>query len=276
MLKVNASASAAPNVQAPAAPQRRDAGDAPAAPSEPAAIFDISARGRELAALQIRILDEPLISEEEAFQMKADFGKSLLDPSSHKQIHTVSGEGTVRRLVQDVVNYKTDPTTARLITDELDRLITGIYVNGKTDGTIEERAVNREKGLKLAEYIAETYIDEPSERKNFLDGVKHFYDSAVLVDKGYIITEKPDGGRTVTKPWETSPYHSATGAAINAFAANERNVGNIITQAQNTLDKEAVSADIRRIIDDIIASHAKGLLTLGDKWYYPIKYPVAQ
>jgi hypothetical protein len=208
MLNVNASAT--PNVQArsgagtgPANAQAAAGENVAAANPAPAAILDISAKGRDLAALQLRILDEPLISEEDAAKMKADFAKSMSEPDMSRQIHTVAGEGTVNRLVQDVVNYKTDPATARLISDELGRLINGTYENGNVRETLEERVVNREKGLELAKYIAETYIDDPKDKNAFLNGVKHFYDNAVLVDKGYIVTEKPNG-TDISRPASSS------------------------------------------------------------------------
>jgi hypothetical protein len=110
-----------------------------------------------------------------------------------------------------------DPITADSFTAELSRLIRGTWgENGNLSGTVEERAANREKGLKLAEYIAETYIDEPEERENFLDGVKRFYDNAVLREKGYLVTEGPNGV-TISKPGEPVPGASDTNIFIEAY-----------------------------------------------------------
>jgi len=182
---------------------------APAAPPSPApaAILDVSAEGRERAALKLRISDEPFIfiSDEEAGQIRAKMAKSLLDPPDPAMmIHTTGTDGTLNKLVADVVNAKMDPNTANKFKAELDRLISGAYTaDGKMAGTVEERAVDMEKGLKLAEYIAENYIDDPESRKDFLDGVRVFYNNAVLREKGYDVLETPEGTR-ISKPGQSS------------------------------------------------------------------------
>jgi hypothetical protein len=106
-------------------------------------------------------------------------------------------EGTVVRLVADVVYGKMDPTTAGKFVDEVQRLITG---DSKTE-SVEERTVNREKGLELANYIAENYIDNPADRQKFLEGVKHFAHNAELRDKGYFVMEGPE--ELVRKPGQS-------------------------------------------------------------------------
>jgi len=200
--------SATPNVPANGTYQPPNVGAAdagtdtvksPATEPEPAAILDVSARGRELAALQLRYSDpaNPFFkldaSPETRAQSKANFAKALLDgPEEWRQIHTVAEEGTLNRLVQDVVNAKMDPATASKFTTELSRLIQGTYDTfGNPNETLEERVVNREKGLKLAEYIAENYIDDPADKQKFLEGVKHFANNAELSDKGYLVMEGP-------------------------------------------------------------------------------------
>jgi hypothetical protein len=70
--------------------------------------------------------------------------------------------------------------------------------------TNEERAINREKGVKLAEYVAETYIDSAEDREKFLSKIKMWSDNAELRDKGYIVdfAEGPDGKARVWTPQE--------------------------------------------------------------------------
>jgi hypothetical protein len=121
----------------------------------------------------------------------SDEGRALLDgPDASRQIYApnMGLEGTVVRLVADVVYGKMDPATAGKFVNEVQRLITG---DSKTE-SVEERVVNREKGLELANYIAENYIDDPADRQKFLDGVKHFADNAELRDKGYFVMEGPE------------------------------------------------------------------------------------
>jgi hypothetical protein len=153
MLKVNASA--APNVQAhsgagtgPANAQAA-AAHAPAAATttEPAAILDVSEKGRELSALQLRYdLDKSIFkfdldSWEARAQSKANSTQAFLESDK--------------------------------LSTEVNRLITGTYdIFGDPNETLEERVTNREKGLKLAEYLAENYISNPAEKQNYLDGVK--------------------------------------------------------------------------------------------------------
>jgi len=129
----------------------------PTAPeSEPAAILDVSERGRELAALQIRYNidksifksdDDTFFSLEARAQSKANSTQAFLE--------------------------------ADKLRTEISRLITGTYDPfGDPNETLEERVMNREKGLKLAEYLAEKYIDNPIEKQSYLDGVKQLAKNA--------------------------------------------------------------------------------------------------
>ena len=56
------------------------------------------------------------------------------------------------------------------------------YGNGET---VEERVVNRETGLKLAEYLAKTYLDDPDEAADFMKRVNQSAEYDELREKGY-------------------------------------------------------------------------------------------
>jgi hypothetical protein len=216
----------------------------------PATILEISAEGRELAlnSLQFRendpdnpffTLDETFFSKEAVEYRKMGGAGSLLEPDGLRQIHISSIDGSIQQRVADVVNQKMDPTTAQNFVSSVTRLIQGTTDgHGNINETVEERAINREKGLKLAEYIAENYIDESDERKEFLNGIKYFYDNAVLRDKGYTVIERPDGV-SIGKP---------------SLAEKEWEAGSIIARVKNTLDMNAVNEDVQRIIKEITAN----------------------
>jgi len=216
-------------------------------PPEPAAILDVSEEGRNLAlqSLEVRHLtpDDPFYSfltaeMEKMAQRKAANPQSLSEPDTSRKIHTVdANEWSIYRLVQDVVNPKMDPTTANNFTNELSRLIQGTWDNsGNLNGTVEERATNREKGLELANYIAETYIDTPDAKKVFLDKVQDFYNNAVLRDKGYIVIEGPNG-TTVEKPRSSdTPLLPGFSKAWDEAVDNLSKAGTVDFDDKATLD----------------------------------------
>jgi hypothetical protein len=165
----------------------------PMAP-EPAAILNISASGLELlAALQISYSDG---GDNPFFNFDADGlfynpldgfweTKAQMKENGAKKLAAGPEEtGTLEHLVLTaLINPTMDFATANRFTTELSYLINGTYdAFGDPKESLAERIVNREKGLILAEYIAENYIDDPDAKQAFLDGVKQFADSAVERD----------------------------------------------------------------------------------------------
>jgi len=202
--------------------------------AEPAAILDVSEEGRNraLQSLEVRYLtpDDPFYSfltaeMEKMSQMKTDRinnpETAPMNVGNDRMAYTYALEWTLDGLVQSVVNAKMDPKTADAFTTELSHLIYGFdrATGYKIGDTIEERAVNREKGLELAKYIAETYIDAPEDRAKFLDGVNGFYNNAVLIDKGYYVTDGPNGA-IVEKPTSTGSDIAGFDKAFKEAAAS--------------------------------------------------------
>jgi hypothetical protein len=256
----------------------------PPPPPEPAAILDVSAMGRQLATLQLRMFDpaNPLFkfddgsffSAEAMAQRKAASAKSLLEPDTSRQIHVTGMEGTLQKLVLDVVNSKMDPATANKFTAELSHLIQGTWdVFGNPNETLEERVGNREKGLKLAEYIAENYIDEPDEKQRFLDGVKHFYNNAVLRDKGYVVIEGPQ--EQILKPEQ-----SITGINISSFDMAWKAAVKSVSTMSFTDESERLNAQhdeyIKNLLSDpknaeVAKLYEAGEINLGAAMNYMMK-----
>jgi len=213
-------------------------------PPEPAAVVEVSDEGRELAA------------------QKAETEYALM--------YVVEGprmERTIQRLVYDVVSPKLDASAANRFTNEITTLIQGEYDGSELLGTAEERAINREKGMKLAEYVAETYIDNAEDREKFLGLVKTYSDNAVLREKGYFVdfnlgengkaytlTPQEWHNGTVYIPGEKEARNAAWQMAKTVFGDKLDQAGsalNIFLQEETTkiLLKDPKYADIAKRYD---------------------------
>jgi len=59
--------------------------------------------------------------------------------------------------------------------------------NGYTD--METKAIDRESGKILAEYIAKNYFDNEEEAKSFIDTINKYAELSEMKDKGYIVSD---------------------------------------------------------------------------------------
>jgi len=57
------------------------------------------------------------------------------------------------------------------------------------DASVTERAENRKSALKCAQYIADKYLDDPNEAKQFMSAIDDIYEEDVYTDKGYFEIE---------------------------------------------------------------------------------------
>ena len=211
-------------------------GRAAAQNDDTAVKVEISNEAR-LAALQLREfdltdsalkIDESFFSREAHEQRRADFAKSLesplnIDPFDNEfQILGVTynfNAGTLEHFITDALAGKA--RNASLVASELGQMIRSAANNN--GATVEERAVNRETGLKHAEYIAKNCFDDPDEAKAFLDGIMKFYENDVMRDKGYIVIEGSDIApfRSYTMPNAPKGHMSANAIAKHFGASDE-------------------------------------------------------
>ncbi len=101
--------------------------------------------------------------------------------------HTFN-EGTLANHIHQSLKGKIDDADG--VADRLNDMIRATFGSG---ATVEERAEQRETGLLHAEYLAETYFENPDEAKAFLDEIYRFANNDVLREKGYRLLDDWDG-----------------------------------------------------------------------------------
>jgi len=248
-------ASATPNAPTQTAYHRRDAGVAvadnnvlsglpnasanenAAANPAPAAILDVSDRGRELSTLQIRYnIDKSIFKSDD---------DTFFSPEARAQ-------------------SKANSTQAFLESDklrtEVNRLITGTYdIFGDPNETLEERVTNREKGLKLAEYLAENYISNPAEKQNYLDGVKQLAKDTEQRDL------KPVENFVGAMPGFKEAYKAASKSMPTPDFADE----SALSAWRSTLHDEATKTLLRDpMFKEIADRYDAGEISLGAAFVY--------
>gem|GEM_PF-4300831 len=185
--------------------------------SEPAVIVEISNEGRQYA------IGEQITGFDYADVTRLDFDVSLLEgkgpieprerpthiPTIEHRLLDVRGLVSLDFIISDALEgKKVDNRTAAGI--ELGKMImSAAYGNGET---AEERAINRELGMKHAEYIAENYFKDPEEAKTFLDRVKLEYENDILREKGY------EGVGLKSQPWRS--YSNPSDQNNKGFSIN--------------------------------------------------------
>lgn len=123
--------------------------------------------------------------------------------------------------------------------------------SNRNGATIEERAVNREVGLRIAEYFADAFIDKPFEVQSFTDGLKGFAYRDILMEKGYYFWEGQ--AYELYRPVPNSIIYKRSGTswgseAVEAFRAYEQKVASTISEAIKNLDNDIVANTLNRIL----------------------------
>jgi hypothetical protein len=120
--------------------------------------------------------------------------------------------------------------------------------------TLEEGVANRAKGLELAKYIAENYIDDPADKQKVLDRAKELANVFEQRDKGYAVAMTTEG-YSVTKVDD--------GLLIKDGKPTEKQATDIINRAKNSLDMNAVKEDALNILKKIMADFVNSNGTLA-------------
>ena len=74
-----------------------------------------------------------------------------------------------------------------VVTNELSNMLRQTITN--KNASVTERAENRESALKCAQYIADKYLDDSNEAKQFMSAIDDIYEEDVYTDKGYFEIE---------------------------------------------------------------------------------------
>jgi hypothetical protein len=134
---------------------------------------------------------------------------------------------------------------AKLVAIELGYMINSCaYNNG---ATIEERAVNREIGMRLAKHLANIFFDCDDEAKAFTDGLSDYVVHDEMLEKGYYFRkcEHSKSYRpvqvSVVSGWGKTFSHEEM---IKVFEVNEQKVEETIKAAIASLDDDVVSAKL--------------------------------
>ena len=139
---------------------------------------------------------------------------------------------------------------AKLVAIELGRLInSALFENGST---IEERAQNREIGLRLAEYLAKILFDDKHEASAFLRGLRQLADEDIFI-------EKTDYYRSVHafSTLQTIPVSGYIGmgeffwydSSLVSMEIYDNEVSETINRAIDSLSDETVTENLKQFLD---------------------------
>ena len=175
----------------------KDSGD------PPAVIVDISKRAKQAAfdtlqfkskedndgSLNINENDFSKESAEKLQQQALEIMSRPTDPFTYEdQMRTMIccfGDNTPESTINSILGGKA--INSSVVTSELSKMLRQTITN--KDGSVSERAENRESALKCAQYIADKYVDDPGEAKEFMSAINDIYKEDVYTDKGYFEIE---------------------------------------------------------------------------------------
>ncbi|AOY74662.1 hypothetical protein [Clostridium formicaceticum] len=187
----------------------------------------ISDEARKLfQALKEYDCSSPLKFNEEFFrrdyyeQRKLEFGKRIAERKNINPLENefqilgvkyIFNDGTLEQFLSKKLEGKVQNAT--LLASEITSQIRGTISN--QSATIEERAINRETALKLAEYIAQNYFDDADEANDFLREINKYAENDILREKGYIAFDNTDMRpfKSYTLPTAPDNYVSSTAYA---------------------------------------------------------------
>lgn len=182
------------------------------------------------------------------FEIKDLSPNSRGNPAAH-----LESMSFCKDLIEDYISAglkgKMKKASANFVAIELGHMINS-FAN-KNGVTIEERAINREAGLHLAEYFANTFLSGPAEVKVFMDGIKGFAQRDTMLEKGYYFWEGQ--AYEIYKPVPISIFFKRNDArwskeTAEAFKANEHKVTDMISAAITTLGNDIVVSKLEQIL----------------------------
>ena len=182
----------------------------------------------------------------------------------HKGVSRKNGQAskrlvceTLRRQDFYAVDYITVGLTgklkiieAKLVAIELGCMInSALYENGST---IEERAQNREIGLRLAEYLAHIFIDDKDEAVAFMRGIRQLVDEDIFIEKADYCRNIQD-----LSTFRSIPVTGFFGVseffwydnALTTIAIHDKEVSGIINKAIDSLSDITIKERLKQFLD---------------------------
>ena len=158
-------------------------------------------------------------------------------------------KGSVEDLLAAGLTGKMKKAEINLVAIEVGQLVnSSAYMNGSS---IEERAVNREVGRRLAEHFAHTYFDDQDEVDALMVFINGFIERNEMLEKGYYFWEgqayesyKPVPISIVYKLGEIN-WSKET---VSSFVANEQRVTERIETASASVTNDDVTLKLSQIV----------------------------
>jgi len=161
-------------------------------------------------------------------------------------------ENSVEELIASALSEKLPDAEAKLVAIELGKLINSSAYN--YGATVEERAINRQTGLRAAEYYGQTYLDAPGQVLDFLENIRGYALRDEMREKGYDFWEgqayesyKPHPLSIVWKRWERGGDRPFSQEAAKEFEAREKIVAETIANATTKVSDSDVSYTLESI-----------------------------
>jgi len=157
-------------------------------------------------------------------------------------------KGSIEELVSKGLAGSMSKAECNLVAIELGKLVNcAAYYY---DLTTEKKAANREIGLRLARFFAQSYFDDPTDEKACLERIESFIERNEMLDKGYYFwagqayeSYKPVPISIIYKLGEV---HWSKETA-DEFRNNEKKVAEIIRKAKLKVGDNEVSEKLGKI-----------------------------
>jgi len=165
---------------------------------------------------------------------------------------TVFQTGSIEDLTSQQFSAYVEYSKADLIAIELGKLI---RISSKMIGlSIEERAICREIGLRLARMLANAYFSCPDDTIAFMETMESFVQRDEMLDKGYYFWEgqayesyKPIPISIQWKRWENGGPRPYSDEDIEAFRAKEKEVTEAINNATASVTDDMVLGELMKL-----------------------------
>ena len=195
--------------------------------------------------------DEPGLTEpiNPGFRVIKDGDSTVrIGPSALLESITFSKD-SIEEYISTGLKDKMKKAGTNLVAIELGYMINSF--TNKNGSTVEERAVTRETGRRLAEYFIQTFIEDAVEQKEFLAGIDGFVERDMMLEKGYYFWEGK--AYEIYKPVPISIFFKNTTTrwskkTVDAFKANEKEVTTTINAAISSIKNDSVSAKLEQIL----------------------------
>ena len=176
-------------------------------------------------------------------------------------------EGSIHDVISKALSSGMGKAEANIAAIEIGYLVKSAAANN--GDYLEDRAANREIGLKLAEHFANSYIKNEDERNTFIEVIGNFAKRDEMLDKGYVFngTEaieyyKPSPGNSFEQNyWDNHLSEKDKERMANEFAANVKKADKIINNSAAAVTSDDVIKILVQIQDKMDRINKDDFLT---------------